>query len=296
MRHNKGPMQEAAVPQRPIQQQQQQEAWQQFKNTDSQQAGKFDRPQYYPPSVEKTTRAENKSLRGMLKDVYHIVLPENSAPGQEQRIVCPKCGGGSSGEKSFSISIDSDGKAAKWNCFRATCGYSGSCHVDRKTMNNASGGLVSLSSRKKKKDEPPIRPRVELEPLTKEMVEFFNSRGISSETLERNGIASHVTYDPKEKSNARIIAFPYFTHDLLVNIKYRTLDKRFWQIKGAEKVLYGLNDILGANEIIIVEGEMDKLAMEEAGFKNVVSVPDGAPARVKEGALPPAEELSLIHI
>lgn len=33
-------------------------------------------------------------------------------------------------------------------------------------------------------------------------------------------------------------------------------------------------------------GEMDKLALEEAGFMNVVSVPDGAPAKVKEAAVP----------
>ena len=31
---------------------------------------------------------------------------------------------------------------------------------------------------------------------------------------------------------------------------------------------------------------MDKLALEEAGFMNVVSVPDGAPAKVKETAVP----------
>lgn len=34
-------------------------------------------------------------------------------------------------------------------------------------------------------------------------------------------------------------------------------------------------------------GEMDKLALEEAGLLNVVSVPDGAPRQVKEGELPP---------
>ena len=47
----------------------------------------------------------------------------------------------------------------------------------------------------------------------------------------------------------------------------------------AEKVLFGLDDCAGATEIIVVEGEMDKLALEEAGFRHVVSVPDGAPAR-----------------
>jgi twinkle protein len=33
------------------------------------------------------------------------------------------------------------------------------------------------------------------------------------------------------------------------------------------------------DEIIIVEGEMDKLALEQCGLKNVISVPNGAPAK-----------------
>jgi twinkle protein len=43
-------------------------------------------------------------------------------------------------------------------------------------------------------------------------------------------------------------------------------------------------------DVIIVEGELDKLSLEEAGFRRVVSVPDGAVARVKEGPLPAAGE------
>jgi twinkle protein len=54
-------------------------------------------------------------------------------------------------------------------------------------------------------------------------------------------------------------------------------------------VLYGLDDVTGKAEIIIVEGEMDKLALNEAGFDNVLSVPDGAPQRAKEGNLPPPD-------
>lgn len=57
------------------------------------------------------------------------------------------------------------------------------------------------------------------------------------------------------------------------------------QVKGAEKVLFGLDDVVGrgrepvfpgglvaASDIVVVEGEMDKLALEEAGFTNVLSV------------------------
>jgi len=35
-----------------------------------------------------------------------------------------------------------------------------------------------------------------------------------------------------------------------------------------------------------VPGETDKLSLEEAGFTNVVSVPNGAPDKVKNGPLP----------
>lgn len=39
---------------------------------------------------------------------------------------------------------------------------------------------------------------------------------------------------------------------------------------------------------------MDKLAMEEAGFRNCVSVPDGAPPKVSDKALPVEEEVHAI--
>lgn len=53
------------------------------------------------------------------------------------------------------------------------------------------------------------------------------------------------------------IAFPYLRNGEVVNVKYRTMDKSFRQVKGAEKILYGLDDIVGQDTIIIVEGEPD---------------------------------------
>jgi len=95
--------------------------------------------------------------------------------------------GGSSKEKSLSVSIDGDGSSAKWNCFRASCGFAGG--TARKDAHTNSNGLVPLSTRKKKQmHQPVVRPQVELQPLTEEMVAFFASRGISRETLERNKV------------------------------------------------------------------------------------------------------------
>jgi hypothetical protein len=52
------------------------------------------------------------------------------------------------------------------------------------------------------------------------------------------------------------------------------------------QIFYGWDDIEGQEQIIVVEGEIDKLSLEEAGFQNATSVPNGAPAAVKDGPLP----------
>ncbi|KAJ0082493.1 hypothetical protein Patl1_11518 [Pistacia atlantica] len=61
--------------------------------------------------------------------------------------------------------------------------------------------------------------------------------------------------------------------------------------RSTEKWLFGLDDIKEAAEIIIVEGEMDKLEMEEAGFLNCVNVPCGAPQKASARELPPQEKV-----
>jgi len=43
-----------------------------------------------------------------------------------------------------------------------------------------------------------------------------------------------------------------------------------------ENLQYNINSIVGYDECVIVEGEMDVLALHEAGIQNVISVPNGA--------------------
>jgi twinkle protein len=97
---------------------------------------------------------------------------------------------------------------------------------------------------------------------------LLSARGITKETLKRNKIS----WNDKE------IIFPYFREGNHINSKYRSRDKKFRQEAGADKIFYGLDDIEKVSEAIIVEGEFDKLALEEASYLNVISVPDGAPA------------------
>jgi 5S rRNA maturation endonuclease (ribonuclease M5) len=103
--------------------------------------------------------------------------------------------------------------------------------------------------------------------LSEWVVSVFKKRKISIDVLKRN----------KVKDNGKEIMFVYHREGKPVNVKYRSRDKKYRQESGGQKIFYGLDDIKDQKEVIIVEGEADKLACEEASFKNVLSVPDGAP-------------------
>jgi twinkle protein len=81
---------------------------------------------------------------------------------------------------------------------------------------------------------------------------------------------------PQTSKQENTIQFNYFMGDQLINVKYRDGRKNFKLYKGAEKVFYNINSIVGYDWCVIVEGEMDVLALHEAGIKNAISVPNGA--------------------
>ena len=81
---------------------------------------------------------------------------------------------------------------------------------------------------------------------------------------------------PQTGKTENTIKFNYTIGNELINIKYRDGRKNFKLYKGAEKVFYNINSIVGYNNCVITEGEMDVLAFHEAGVKNVISVPNGA--------------------
>ena len=109
-----------------------------------------------------------------------------------------------------------------------------------------------------------------------ELLSFFKKRGISEKTLLSNKVSEGKEYIPQAGEERNTIQFNYYRNNELINIKYRDGDKNFKLVKDAERVMYGLDDIVGFDNAIIVEGEMDKLSFYEAGFKNCVSVPNGA--------------------
>lgn len=116
---------------------------------------------------------------------------------------------------------------------------------------------------------------------------FFTSRNIKISTATSMGIYSGKRGpdgDIVPDVEGRILVFPFFEDGQVVNEKYRAPGKKFWQRKDGKQCLYN-RDILsdpslidGTYPLVITEGEMDALAVMEADYPYVVSVPSGAPA------------------
>ncbi len=121
------------------------------------------------------------------------------------------------------------------------------------------------------------RPKKQvIKPPDSKVVEWFKTRGISQKTLTDLKVGEGSEYMPQTGKTENTIKFNYFIGGELINIKYRDGRKNFKLYKGAEKVFYNIDSTVGYDTCVIVEGEMDVLALHEAGITNAISVPNGA--------------------
>jgi twinkle protein len=147
----------------------------------------------------------------------------------------------------------------------------GTCHNCSKTFQ------LHTYQRKGASEKVYIRPTaITVLPPSSKVADWFADRGISKQTLTDLQVTEGPEFMPQTGKVENAIHFNYFIGDQLINVKYRDGHKHFKLFKGAEKVFYNINSIVGFEYCVIVEGEMDVLALHEAGITNAISVPNGA--------------------
>jgi len=201
-------------------------------------------------------QVEQYEINGFLIDSFN---QHNLEVGKTQGI-CPLC------------SHTRKPKNQKAKC----CSYDwerglGTCHNCNSTFQ------LHTYQRKGASDKDYVRPEITKYLCVKDKVtEWFEGRGISQGTLDDLKVGQGPEYMPQTGKKENTIQFNYIIGDQLINIKYRDGRKNFKLYKGAEKVFYNINSIVGFKDCVITEGEMDVLALHEAGVTNCVSVPNGA--------------------
>lgn len=192
---------------------------------------------------------------------FGINVNENGAP--QQQVSCGKCSQQRKKKRARCLSVNVT--EGVWLCHH--CGWKG-------TLEN--GGNYSdphwIKPDYRKPKLLPSNPNV-----IPSVMSWFIGRGITADVQIRNKINVSKVYMPQIESETQAIGFPYFRDGEHINTKWRDKDKNFKLEAGAELLLYGIDDIEKSDTVIWVEGEMDKLSLEVAGYPSCVSVPNGAP-------------------
>lgn len=186
-----------------------------------------------------------------------------SGSGGEVDTQCPWCSPNRKKKQAKCLSVNLD----KETYFCHHCGVSGGLKEGHRSN--------ELHWRKPAFVRPTAKPMAP--DLDVALVQWMATRSISPCVIRRNRISLQAVYMPQVEDRVKAICFPYYRGDEFINAKYRDREKNFRMEAGAERILYGLNDIDPAR-CVIVEGEMDKLSVEVAGITSCLSVPDGAPA------------------
>jgi twinkle protein len=199
---------------------------------------------------------QTTEINGFLIDEFnHYGLKEGKSQG-----VCPLCSHGRQPK-------NQKAECASYDWERGL----GTCHNCNTTFQ------LHTYQRKGASEKVYVRPEVtKYLPVENKVTEWFESRGISQRTLDDLKVGQGPEWMPQTGKTENTIQFNYIMGDQLINIKYRDGRKNFKLYKGAEKVFYNINSIVGYDHCVITEGEMDVLAFYEAGIKNAISVPNGA--------------------
>ncbi len=128
-------------------------------------------------------------------------------------------------------------------------------------------------------------PKQIAETYSKEVREYLEKRGIDMKVAQKEKIYEY------SMSGKPIMGFPFYINETLVNVKYFNVRwkpdqdaPKWWQMPknlGTRSIFLGMQSLSfdegDKKEVIITEGEWDWLTWKQCGYKNVVSVPQGAP-------------------
>lgn len=190
----------------------------------------------------------------------------------QQKIECPWCSPHRKKKSDDCLSALRDDTSIKYMCHH--CGAHGIVVLEKRSH------TVSVEIKK-----PVERKSItDFRGLDERHLNWLSARGITAATAQKFELVG------QEARGVAVVGFPYFDDKgNVIALKQRfTSEKKFlcWQ---SPTSFFGIKNLKKGDPLVIVEGEMDVLALAEAGI-NAVSVPNGAPMKVSEGRIDPTED------
>ena len=205
-----------------------------------------------------------------VEDFQHYL----SGRSGQVKVRCPFCDEMRSDKRDKSLSIDA-------TTYLYHCHYCQASGVLRSKM----GKILSKDQRnfqpKKKTYSRPTKKINTDKRYSESFLSFFQERCISEDTLRKAKVTQETEVMPNVGKTG-VVAFNYYLNGELVNIKFRTREKGFKMVSGAQVIPYNLDSIetktfkdSEEKHCFITEGEMDTLTLIECGYEHAISAPAG---------------------
>ena len=196
---------------------------------------------------------------------------------------CPMCQGSRTKHKhDKSLSLKIDNKGVQYQCHH--------CDISGGWVNDREWSLETV---------PVVR-----EPITnltetdnEAAIKYLQDRHIADSVIQSHAITGTRRFNGK---TVPAVGFPYRDGDLINAIKWRSADtdKRFSQENVCED-FFNIDRYVEGNDLLICEGEIDALAWMTSDLPDnvsVVSIPNGAPAKVRDGKITPEDDKKFAYI
>jgi twinkle protein len=186
--------------------------------------------------------------------------------------VCPECDKTRKHKGKQSLTVNNEPGNRWFKCHN--CGFSGNLDIQDKYKNVVENSKM-----------PKQLPKT----YSKEVREYFESRGINQGIALKEGVFEYTL------GGKPIIGFPFYINKTLVNVKYLNIryeeagGPKWWQMNkefGTKSIFFGMQSIRFERDedpeakkyVLCTEGEIDMLTWKQCEYNNVVSVPQGAPS------------------
>jgi twinkle protein len=204
------------------------------------------------------------------------------AVGQHKKH-CPMCRDSRTKNKhDRSLSIKVDAKGVQYQCHH--------CDINGGWVNDREWSLETV---------PVFREPISDVPQSdnESARKYLQGRRIADSVIQSHTITGTRRFNGK---TVPAVGFPYRDGDLVNAIKWRSADtdKRFSQDNVCED-FFNIDFYVDGNDLLICEGEIDALAWMSSDLPDnvsVVSIPNGAPSKVRDGKITPEDDKKFAYI
>ena len=198
---------------------------------------------------------------------------------QDSRLVCPNCSTNrkKSKEKTLSVTVKPD--AVTYYCHH--CNAGGAIKQNKFYEEHMNSSVTKIPTQ--------LNYNVDL------IKRFFANRGVELESInDLPPMTTGTKFIGGQEQEA--VGFIYGSHEDPSAIKWRAVESKGFTSDNAAKSFYGREQLdPDCDELIIVEGECDVIALASIGIK-AVSCPNGAPAKVSVKRVVPEDDGKFSYI